>query len=160
MKPATTTWHQAKRAALGVLRDAYLAEVEQVAEQLRPRFESGELRGYVDADADDGDYGGTSPKFKLEDLVRAHFGLEVRELHDIPKKGIITLEGDEPTAHGILAVSSFTVETEDEGWYHVADHAVCAAAWDVVALARRRRWYRPAPDEEALPGLDLPSNAA
>lgn len=126
-------WNEVKSKALDELRRAYQAEVERFAETLRPRFASGELRGFRDADYEDGDAGGSSPVYQLERLAGEHFGLK---------------KGNDSTAHAILAVSRFTRATKDGGWTDAAHHATAAVAREVLAIAQREGWYRVARDED------------
>jgi hypothetical protein len=140
----TTTWTETKAAAAVALRAAYLAEVERFAETLRSRFEAGELHGFRGED-DPG-----AGVRKLEAAIENHFGLATKEVRDVPAPGWVTYEADAYTAHLVLAVSPSTecADSSDGCSYnHEAQHAVEAITWDVLAIARSRRWYRATQDE-------------
>jgi len=124
-----------------MVRVAYMAEVERLAIKLRPRFESGELRGF--ADVDEADL--TSPLFKLEKLCRAHFGIRVTETKQ--RDGSILMDADDFTVHLVLAASPSQDETWDPGWNHPAHWAAAAAALDVLRFARANGWSRPVKGE-------------
>lgn len=117
------------------LRAAYQAEIERFAEQLRPRFEAGELHWIRDSAESE------AAMYRLVELVREHFGLAESEDHS----------GDTPRAHLVLALSAWAEETDEGGWWHPASHAAEAAAWDVLTVARRRGWYVVPPDESPHP---------
>ncbi len=137
MSPRPSEWQATCARVLEDLRLAYGAEIERLAETLRPGFEAGELRGWNDPDDDEG-----AAALRLEDLASAHFGLEVQRLENVPRKGDVTYTGDHATAYAILAVSPSSERTED-GYNHVAFQAKDAAALDVLAIARQRGWYAP-----------------
>jgi hypothetical protein len=139
-------------AGAPTFRAAYLAEIGRFAETLRPRFESGELRAYRDCDDAKRDDEGTpvsdSPHWELERLCAAHFGLEVARSEEAD--GDTRLEGDTTAAYLLLAASPRAEATIDTHT-HPGYHAAAAATWDVIALARERRWYTPTPDESEDP---------
>jgi hypothetical protein len=137
------SWRAAREALVERFRPLYLAEVARFAEELRPRFESGELRGWRDGDDGDG------PTYVLEALGAARFGLDVDE----------DLRGDDEAAYLVLACSPTADASADE-WSAVQFHAQAAVARDVVLLARERRWYTPTPDEIASPGVEDPGAGA
>jgi hypothetical protein len=125
-------WWVAYRAQVPALSAAYMLEVEQFAETLRPRFESGELRAFTAAD---GELGVGSPHFELEELCRAHF--RASEIDDVAVALMLQLT---PRAQAMA------------GWGDT-DRArlESAIAWDVIAVARRRGWYVPSPAEHPDP---------
>jgi hypothetical protein len=133
------------RSHLAGLRTAYLAELERFAEELRPRFEAGELRAGREGDNDWDDPPKNpkpTPQDKVDALVAKRFGLEVIEGD--------SLDGDATAAWLILAASPHADPLEDE-WQHPCYHAMVAAGWDLIALARERGWYTPTRDEHEDP---------
>lgn len=137
------TWNETKKRAIKSLRAAYLAEVTRFAESLRGRFESGELRALVDRDLERRGY---VPMHELERLVTAHFGLQIEKLEDCPKPGWTTLNGDEDSAHLVLAASASS-DAVQNGSDNIFLWATDAATWDVIRIARARGWYEPLPGE-------------
>ncbi len=145
------TWNGTMAAVLEQLRAAYMAEVQRFAETLRPRFESGELRGYTDDDGvrDMRERPGKprpgawrAPLFRLEDLCEQHFGLDV----DAPETDAAAQEVFR-RAYLIRSVSpSDALLTEDA--QPIAGQATIAVAGDVLAIARARGWYEPTVDED------------
>lgn len=131
------SWRRAKEELLGRFRPLYLVELERFAETLRPRFEAGELYGYRDDEAG---------REQLDGAIEAHFGLEVPD-------------GDEATAHLILAVSPSASDEEladniqSSDWSHVACAAREAVLCDVLGVARARGWYTA--DAGEAPAFDL-----
>lgn len=125
-------------AQVEAIRAAYLQELERFAATLRPRFESGELRGFRNGAGphDDGDMDlKRAPVDVLTDLCAAHFGLD--------------LEADEQgysNAYLIRLVSPNEYDTEDD--QPICGQAAIAVTYDVLSIARERRWYTPTPDEE------------
>ena len=148
----SSPWADVAWAHRDVLRDAYRAALERFAATLRPRFESGELRGYRDGDDEDGR---RSPFWTVEALAAAHFGVELTCTPD-PAGDCELLSGDEPAAHLILAVSPHAAST-GEGAVHVCAHAMQAVAWDVVSYAREQGWYVPDQGEYPEPASALES---
>jgi hypothetical protein len=150
---APARWADAK-GLIPALRAAYAAELERFAERLRPRFESGELRGFTDDDMERefGDRSWVAPLWKLEKLCAAHFGLEVAttEVDDCST----TYEGDAEAAHLVLLASPSRAETAD-CYYHECHHASAAVTADVLRIARERGWYRPTQDEAVEFGRNL-----
>lgn len=122
------TWTEARAGALDVVRVAYLREVERFAEELRPRFESGELRGLRDSDPDSGERG---PFYQVEKLCLARFAPEGMAWEQI---------------HLALAASP-SAEEADDTWVDRRGHVAAAACLDVLRLASARGYYKPAPDE-------------
>jgi len=86
------------------------------------------------------------PYDDLADGCRDYFGLRVtqREMDD----GWVSTDGDDATAHMILAVSPSADDTWSADWTSPCYWAVEAVLWDVIFLARERGWYTPPPDEE------------
>ena len=152
-----TGWAEAK-GMLEPFRAAYLAELERFALTLEPRFRSGELRATRSPEDDQKRIPGTtgwgaecftsgrSPQDEVGDLCAAHFRVEVTTTVDPEDEGRSWFEGDEATAHLILAVSPHGPFIDD-GYDHVAYQARDAIAWDVIALARARGWYVPTETE-------------
>jgi hypothetical protein len=126
-------WVSTHRSQLPALRTAYAAEVEQLAEDLRPRFEAGELRGFA---TPDGDGDAPSPFFELERICCAHFRLTELETAALALLTELTPRAEATASAGDLEYVS---------WLQ------CALAWDVIAVARARGWYEPTPDEQRDP---------
>jgi hypothetical protein len=142
--------------ALEALRVDYLGKVRALAEELRPRFESGELRGFRSGD---GEGGSDEPFERLDEICRERFGLATTETE--PGDGLSYITGDDVAAYTILAVSPMAREITDTDADHACYVAATAVASDVLAVARDRRWYRPTPDESYCYGKDeWPSSAA
>jgi hypothetical protein len=118
------TWMEAKAAALDMLRNAYNREIERIAEELRPRLESRELRGFTDEDCEHED-GWRAPREVLEREVGGRIARTREE------------------ALLVLAVSRspHTPGMKTEG------AAAETASVDVLRVAFARGWYRPEPDE-------------
>jgi hypothetical protein len=109
------------------LRAAYLAEVERLAETLRPRFESGELHGW-NSPSDPAD-SSNHPTMRLEDELAEYVC-------------------DFPSAYLVLACSP--AETGIDGGICLADAQSAAReclVTDVFRAARERGWWRPGADE-------------
>jgi hypothetical protein len=131
----------ARKGMIEMLGPMYLAELESFAETLRPRFEAGELYGFRQ---DVGVSGDGEGEHRLERAIDAHFGLEVTRVTEDPK----TWTGDEHAARAILALSPAADLVPDlDGYNHVAYAARECVLYDVLALARACRWYRPTKDE-------------
>lgn len=142
-----------KAALVEGIRSWYAAELERLGEQLRPRFEAGELRAYRDEDHQripgttgwgDECFTNGSPQWEIDRLVKAHFGLATWRVGN-------WIEGDRETAHMILAVSRFGDAVMECPADHAADHAVDAVTWDVIVMAQARGWYVPSPDDTEPP---------
>jgi hypothetical protein len=140
---AASTW-DAWRAQISALRATYLAEVERLAEELRPRFEAGELRAMTGEDLEDGDWGATSPFWKVGEICAARFGCAVTRTADG------ALVGDIEAARLVLLASP-RAESQDRNATHPCYPAKDAAAWDVIAVARERGMYVPGADEDVDP---------
>ncbi len=145
----TAPWAD-RGALLDALRRAYFAELEAFATPLRPAFEAGELRA-SSSPTDDRIPAHEAPQGKLEALAAARFGLETTEWTDEGGNG--WENGDDATAHAILAVSPHGESLDTSGDAHPALYAQEAVAWDVIALARSRGWYVPDRDEAEDPAL-------
>lgn len=105
------------------LKNLYRLRVETLAEKLRPRFESGELRGWLESD-------NTAPWESVEQQF-----LEA-EIPDIA------------SAYLVLACSPSEAEDIDDGLLSDArSFAAECLATDVFREARRRGWWKPAPGE-------------
>lgn len=146
---ANQTWGDVAAVHLAALRDAYTAEVERLAQQLRPRFASGELRANTSDEYEGAPDLDALPQGRLEAICAEHFGVGVTKIEH--ENGRVEYAGDERTAYLLLAVSPHTESTCGDV-YHPGYHAQDAAAWDVIALARKRGWYTPAPTECGDPG--------
>ena len=122
-------------ASLGALRRLYLAEVERFADELRPRFLSGELRGFWTGDGDAAagwEPGRQVPLYRLEHLCARRFG----------RTGAL----------GLLAAACSTRvnwDCADEPRQIGGD----AAAQDVLAVARRKGWLARPPGRSRPPSL-------
>ena len=154
MKPVTKK-SPTRPALEAMLRENYARRIEHIAEQLRPRFEAGELHGYNDADSraiDEADrewrrehprakgYSGAferSPGMRLEKEVARRL-----RLNDARNACLVI---------AVSATSPYAIERQD-AHCTLEGRATWAATWDVLRVARVRRWYKPAPGEE-------PSNA-
>lgn len=126
-KQPGTNWKRETAIAVQALRAAYLAEVARFAEELRPRFTSGEVRGFLEEDGDS-----TGPADALRYLCGRHFAMKDMAWEEM---------------HAVLAVSPSAEEVDDawcEPWHHLRE----AVAYDVIRIARARGWYAPASDEE------------
>jgi hypothetical protein len=134
-------WPSAFNELAERFRPLYMAEVARLADTLRPRFESGELRGFTDEDLEDGASGRDSPLWKIEAAAGEHFRLVRRGEDPEP------YDGAELVAGVILGVSPSAPFTGD-GWEHVAYQANEAATWDVLLHARGQGWYTPGSTEQ------------
>jgi hypothetical protein len=110
----TNAWKIAAAKATPAIRKAYRTEIARLATELRPRFESGELRGFVD----ENDFDGWKP---LLNLCWSHFR----------------------TTAEIALVGSVTWWWSSAVWGGgVIDWAAYAAAADVLNYARRKGWSK------------------
>lgn len=122
----------AKRWTPEAERRAYLREVEELAVELRPRFLSGELRGWADpydgerhAEEDAKGRKWEPPLWRLERIARAR------------------IAPSQAAAFRALALSPHARwDTGSHGARYLAGDAV---AQDLLAVARRRGWLQPAP---------------
>jgi hypothetical protein len=131
-----------QEAQLPGLRALYLAEVVRFAEEIRPRFESGEFRGFTDADSEriERERDWDPPLFELENLCEQRFRLDVDRY------------GEEAylNAYLIRCVSPSEGQTFDA--QPIAGQAAIAVSRDVLAVARARGFCASTPDED--PSLD------
>lgn len=118
---------------LGPYEILYPRAVEAVATALRKRFEAGELRGWVDGDADRYTGRRLDPQTKIEnECARRWIKTPVRAL-------------------GVLATSSNRQGTEADEWVWNSTDLACtlqgaaciAMALDVLQYARKQGWSRP-----------------
>ncbi len=134
---------------------SYMAQVEQVAEGLRPEIESGRMRGYNSADSMFEDTIGPAragesvevwhrrmcrrtdklPSYRLAAAVERAFGMS-----------------DDRNAALVIALSPSTVLLPRDDGRTLLGTASWAASWDVLRIAREGGWYMVTPGEE-------PSNA-
>lgn len=151
----TAAWQKAEADALEGLRVAYMADLNRLAETLRPRFESGELYGYRDDETNarldeafrwrEAHPGFTeeeraafekslppwAPEM-VEEACAAFFGLdEAHEERDF--------EATFRRASLLRAVSPGDSTTLPDG--PVIPSAVMAISADVFTIARVRGWY-------------------
>lgn len=119
--------------AINAIRAWYEAAMAAVATELRPRFESGELHGWREGDADRTKPGGTyvPPLWLVERTCGRIFIGESLE-----------------RAYMVLLVSPSEPETFDAGTTDERYHAAEAMAHDVIRYARAQGWYSPTADEE------------
>lgn len=128
-------WRRVEDGRLSSWRAAYLAELARLAERLRPRFASGELRGMTEGDlARDG--GASSPFYAVERLCCEHFELASM---------------DPSTLRLLLDVSPHANAIADAGWTDDVYWLQSAIARDLLAVARARGMCAPAPGELADP---------
>jgi hypothetical protein len=120
-------WSDAKLRALDLLRKAYSDKIERVAEELRPRFELRELRGFTDAD-------------HVQKSADEHY---VPPLWRLEKELSERLAGTEEDAFLVLACSESNVGDYESP----VSEAGGRAGWDVLRVALRRGWYKPEPGE-------------
>jgi hypothetical protein len=155
-------WRSSFDALVERFRPLYLAEVVRCAETLRPRFESGELHGY--RPDDDGDVSSESlaPMDRLEDLCAEHFGIRVDEVERVEdgRSYLYDVERDPRTADMILEVSPSAEGGSVTGQDVPSFNAKYSIAWDVLAVARARGWYRPPHDECPSPESLRPATEA
>lgn len=133
-------WQAKRREAIEEFRPLYLSEIQRLAEQLRPRFESGELHACTDEDLEL-PRDSVLPHDRIEEACAERLGLIVDEDD----------EGDRAMAEFVLAVSP-NAEAMASNWTHPCYWARAAACWDVILVARERGWYTPASNEQWMPG--------
>lgn len=119
--------------ALEPFREKYRRRLERIAVELRPRFVSGELHGFNDADerADQADRGHQASILRLEQ--------ELEERHV------------QSCADAYLILACSASEELVDGGRPLTDVQAAAAeamALDLLRIARRRGWYRPDMSEE------------
>jgi hypothetical protein len=125
------SWADFRTGLLPGLRAAYLAEVERFTEDLRPRFEAGELGKH----GHDEEY--DARMAELEQLCRDRFGLEVTTRRD---GKWVYYYGDREHACLILAASPAAADDSADLWEHECDAAHYAVAQDVLRIAQDRGW--------------------
>jgi len=118
---------------LATARAAYLAAVGALAEELRPRFASGELHALTEAEAED--YASTA-EYRIERACGEALGVD-----EIPHGSVMML----------LAVSPHAESIGGYGHRTARDWLEAAVTWDVIATARERGYYTPAEDESTDP---------
>ncbi|MFY3742457.1 hypothetical protein ACOQFB_00995 [Anaeromyxobacter sp. Red801] len=127
----------AEESVLAQFRPAYLAEVERFAEELRPRFEKGDLRAsVVVAPGSAGEERAKQAALdRLEGACAERFGVEV-------VRAGYEVEGDDVLGRMICAVSPSAPswDVDDGDWSHPCCAAQACACSDVVAVARRAGW--------------------
>lgn len=151
--PTSGRWTDAATPHAAALRAAYEAEIVRFALTLEAGFRSGELYAVRDADMSIRVPKERIAHYRLEDLCRSHFGLEVEE----DDAGMSWTDQQESVAHVILAASPHTAATWDAGHHSPLHHAAEAAGWDVIAYARAQRWYTPTEDECDDPAIRRPT---
>ncbi len=130
----------------------YAAAVRSIAIVLRPRFESGELRGWADGDGDrigQGKRRWTPPMWRVEAACGRFF---VRS----QGAAMVVLQYASRRA---LQVDPFYWK-DPGGGVSLYGAAVTAMAYDVVLYARARGWSRPIPTEESPPARASTGRAA
>lgn len=125
--------------AIEAIRADYLRKVEILANRLGPRFASGELRGFLGEDFEDGEDGGTSPHFRVEAEAVEFFQLDDSE------------EG-RPAAHLLLAVSPSMTRHGHYDCQPGFNMASACVTHDVIRAVRAQGWYTPTPGEEPTEG--------
>lgn len=129
-------------AALRELRAYYRTEVERVATELRPRFESGELRGWRSNEMDrmdarmDALAAGATPDAYVPPLWRVE-----------EEAGQRFVRSSMARAYVVLLVSPSEPETFDPSSMDPRYHAGTAMAHDVIRYAREQGWTTMAADE-------------
>jgi hypothetical protein len=130
-------------AVVEALRMAYLAEVERIAEALRPRFESGELRCWTDEDGDEiearrraGDREWLPPLWRIERFSADWLGMDPKAQGEAFNEGC-------RVAYLVRLVSPHEDETEDA--QPAIGQAMEAVGRDVLDAAGRRGWLQPTP---------------
>lgn len=125
------------KQALEVISDEYVDRVERLAEQLRPRFERGELHGF---DSTDCELDVAALAGRVADHLPPFFAL-----CDGIQEAMVRSFAD---AWLILACSP-SERLMDGGF--LMENATAAAAqclaYDVLRIARQRGWYVPGPEE-------------
>lgn len=121
------------------MRAAYLRRLEELVLEFKPKFDSGELHGYDDAD------------LAADERARA-----LGEGHQPPfwalEEEIEALVGSDVEAYFILAVSRSERLVDGGIPFENAKYAAASAvALDVLRIARERGWYELTPGEEPTP---------
>lgn len=110
------------------LRVLHQERVERLAARLRPRFEAGELRGWVDADFDSEHP--HSPFDDLAEIARRSMARTFSEAYLV-----LACSPEEENAEGSVDLASAKWAAAD-----------CVAR-EILSIARSRRWYTPLPGE-------------
>lgn len=120
-------------AVVAQFRPAYLSEVERLAEELRPRFEAGDLRSALGDTDEDKEQ---EARDRIETLCVERFGLQVKQ------HGYEEPEGDDALGKMVCAVSPSAPlwEVDDGEWNHPCYAARACAGSDVLAIVRREGW--------------------
>ncbi len=134
-----TTWTKAKDEALETLRTVYRAEIERLAQELRPRFESGELHGYNNEDGD---------RESLPCGAPLDAPVICAPIHLLERRIEERMASTFPDAYLVLACSPSEDKIEDAALTDAKNAAAECVGNDVLRIARARGWYRPTPDEE------------
>ncbi|WP_242344019.1 hypothetical protein [Anaeromyxobacter terrae] len=135
------SWRAAHEALIERFRPLYIAELERFAETLRPRFEAGELRGYIDELDDGAGRDVRLPMDRLEDLCAEYFGIAVgRRWRDFDDE-----DADRLTAQLILAASpaGAAVLNSNNRGVTLPALATWAVTRDVFSVAIVRGWRVP-----------------
>jgi hypothetical protein len=133
---------------------AYADVVKAVATLLRPRFESGELRGLTNDDAER-----TSPLAKRK-FVPPLWRIEKecsRLFIRSPEAALLVLRFGSSRANG---GGGLTWTWDEVSYCSLSGVAAGIMARDVVVYARSKRWYTPAADEDPAPTRAELRNAA
>lgn len=126
----------APTGALEQLRAEYRNRINALAEELEPRFRSGELRGFRDGDGDlFNTREGRHPRWALEDECCRRLAATHAE------------------AYVVLACSPYSIATEDN-WNDTRRHAAAAASFDVFKVALDRGSYQPDESMEEAPSAE------
>jgi hypothetical protein len=142
-------WTQARSVALGVLGGAYQQRIERLAEEVRPRFESGEFRGFIGEDLERelqertlNPHRWIAPRWRFADVVESK------------------VEGD-ADAYLILACSPSGDLVDGDYQLKAARTAAAECmSLDVFRIGLHEGWYKPGrgeePSAEALLGQFAP----
>jgi hypothetical protein len=133
---------------LAQLQAEYLQRIERIAEQLEPRFRAGELRGFNDADGKaetDARHAWMEehPKTKcrLPHRLDPYYSWPCNKLFDEVVRRLRLR--DDRNACLVVAVSPSTDSLTVDSGRTLAGYAGDVASWDVLRVARERRWYKP-----------------
>ena len=127
---------------VGTAAPDYQRRIEKVAEELRLGFRAGQFRGFTDEDErrSDDNAAYITPRLRLEGEVAARLLGHQPTAHDDMEEAAVR------RAAWVLMNSPSIGELMSDG-YTVEGFAISAATWDVLRIARERRWYTPAPGE-------------
>lgn len=133
-----------ERNLLAVYEEIYPRAVEAVATALRARFESGELRGWIEGDADLPKRK-TPPFWKLQrECVRRFISTPVRALGVLACSESTHLVGE--TGYPLVEAWPW----DQAGGTCLLGAAEAAMAYDVLRFARERGWSKPQKGEERM----------